>query len=54
MKVSRIDRKRFLTEPDDSGPESLFRVTEGGKAAIALAFCLAVAVALVAAFWFSS
>jgi hypothetical protein len=49
--------KRFHLRPRDElgpGPDSLIGVTEGGKALLALLFCLVVAVALVAAFWAAS
>jgi hypothetical protein len=46
--------ERILRGADDSGPDSLVGVTEAGRAALGLLFCLAVALTLVAAFWYSS
>ena len=45
--------KRFHLRPRDpfeQGPDSLIGVTEGGKALLALLFCVVVAVVIVAAF----
>lgn len=49
--------KRFhmrLYDAEKQGPDSLIGVTEGGKALLALLFCLLIAVVLVAAFLASS
>jgi hypothetical protein len=54
MNVFRAVRERILADTDEAGPDSLIGITEAGKAALALAFCLAVAAALVGAFWISS
>jgi hypothetical protein len=54
MSVIHDLRERIHDDAERAGPDSLIGVTEGGKAALALLFCLTVAAALIAAFWTAS